>query len=77
MQGKIAGGQKHKVTIRTCPTMPEAFEETFDIQMGYYDPETIIVKGKGVYPALICQFPRLNSSEFESRLQDEIEKYSK
>jgi hydrocephalus-inducing protein len=38
MQGKIAGGQKHKVTIKVCPTMPAAFEEAFDIQMGYYDP---------------------------------------
>ena len=50
MQGKISGGQTHKITVRTCPTMPELFEETFDIQMGYYDPETITVKGKGVYP---------------------------
>lgn len=50
MQGKISGGQKHKITIKVCPTMPEVFEESFDIQMGYYDPETIVVRGKGVYP---------------------------
>jgi hypothetical protein len=49
-QGKISGGQKQKITVKICPTMPEAFEELFDIQMGYYDPETIRVKGKGVYP---------------------------
>jgi len=22
MQGKISGGQKHKITIKVCPTMP-------------------------------------------------------
>jgi len=49
-QGKISGGQKQKITIKLCPTMPETFEELFDIQMGYYDPETIRVRGKGVYP---------------------------
>jgi hypothetical protein len=25
MQGKIAGGQKQKITIKVCPTMPEVF----------------------------------------------------
>ena len=46
MLGKISGGQKHKVTIRVCPTMPHDFEELFDIQMGYYDPETIKIKAQ-------------------------------
>ena len=45
MQGKIAGGQKQKLTIKVCPTMPDLFEEQFDIQMGYFDPETIKIKG--------------------------------
>lgn len=69
MQGKISGGQKHKITIKVCPAMPEIFEETFDIQMGYYDPETIIVKGKGVYPELLCQFPRIENADYDMRLQ--------
>jgi hypothetical protein len=25
-QGKISGGQKHKIIIRICPTMPNFFE---------------------------------------------------
>lgn len=64
MQGKISGGQRHKIIIRVCPTMPALFEETFDVQMGYYDPETITVKGRGVYPELLCQFPRLETPDF-------------
>jgi hypothetical protein len=27
MTGKIAGGQKQKISIKICPTMPEHFEE--------------------------------------------------
>lgn len=27
MNGKIAGGQKQKITVRICPTMPEIFTE--------------------------------------------------
>lgn len=45
--------------------------------MGYYDPETITIRGKGVYPALLCQFPRLDGTEFENKIQDEVEKYSR
>jgi len=48
--------------------MPEAFEECFDIQMGYYDPETITIKGKGVYPELLCQFPRIENGEFDDKV---------
>ena len=59
MNGKIAGGQKQRISIKVCPTMPEVFLETFEIQMGYYDPEVIKVSGSGVYPSLVCQFPRI------------------
>ncbi len=38
MVGKIPGGQKLKLTIKVCPTMPDPFEEQFDVQMGYFDP---------------------------------------
>jgi hydrocephalus-inducing protein len=68
LAGKISGGQKIKITIKVCPTMPEAFEECFDIQMGYYDPETITIKGKGVYPELLCQFPRIENGEFDDKV---------
>jgi hydrocephalus-inducing protein len=64
MIGKIAGGQKQKLTIKVCPTMPDLFEEQFDIQMGYFDPETIRIKGEGVYPSLVCQLPREEGNNF-------------
>lgn len=45
--------------------------------MGYYDPETISVKGKGVYPQLLCQFPRIENPPFDNRIQEEVQKYSR
>ena len=77
MSGKIAGGQKQKINIKICPTMPKAFEEEFEIQMGYYEPDRIVVRGEGVYPSLICHFPRLDNTELDAKLKEQVEKYSK
>jgi hypothetical protein len=38
MQGIIPGNQKQKLYIKVCPITPEAFEETFTVQMGYFEP---------------------------------------
>ena len=45
--------------------------------MGYYDPEVIKVSGSGVYPSLVCQFPRIENSEFDARLKEEVDRYSR
>ena len=45
--------------------------------MGYYEPDRIRIKGEGVYPSLICQFPRLENAEIDSKLKQEVDKYSK
>jgi len=44
--------------------------------MGYYDPEIIQIKGRGVYPSLICQFPRLENPSFDVKFKEEMEKYA-
>ena len=31
--------------------------------MGYFDPESIIIKGIGVYPSIIMTLPRTDSSD--------------
>ena len=45
--------------------------------MGYYDPEVIKVSGSGVYPSLVCQFPRIENSEIDARLKEEVDRYTK
>ena len=38
--------------------------------MGYYDPEIIQIRGVGVYPSLLCQFPRLENPDFDAKLKE-------
>jgi hypothetical protein len=45
--------------------------------MGYFEPEKIHVKGEGVYPSLVCQFPRGENVEFDKKLKEEIDRYTK
>ena len=45
--------------------------------MGYYEPDRIRIKGEGVYPSLICHFPRLENTDLDAKLKEEVDKYSR
>jgi hydrocephalus-inducing protein len=77
LSGKIVGGDKQKLTVKVCAVMPDAFKEQFTVQMGYFEPETIVVKGVGVYPSILANFPRIENPEFDKKLKEEVDKYSK
>ena len=57
--------------------MPDAFKEQFTVQMGYFEPETIVVRGVGVYPSIVANFPRIENPEFDRKLKEEVDKYAK
>lgn len=77
LTGKIVGGEKQRLTVRVCAVMPDAFKEQFTVQMGYFEPELIVVKGQGVYPSIVTNFPRIENPEFDKRLKEEVDKYTK
>ena len=57
--------------------MPEALKEQFTGHRWYYEQQTIVVRGVGVYPSIVANFPRIENSEFDRKLKEEVDKYSK
>ena len=64
MYGKVGGGEKQKLTIRVSPVLPAEFKEVVHVQIGYYEPEPITVIGKGIYPTILINQPRLENATF-------------
>jgi hydrocephalus-inducing protein len=77
MTGRIEGNSKVRLAIRFCPVYPEVFKEQFTVQMGYFDPEMILIRGVGVYPSIIMTLPRLDAQELDRKTRAEVDKYSK
>lgn len=56
--GKIVGGEKQRITVRVSPVLPAEFKEIIMVQIGYFEPQSITIIGRGVYPSLVVQLPR-------------------
>ena len=61
MQGVIPGNQKQRLSVKVCPIAPEPFEESFTIQMGYFEPEIITIRGMGIAPSILSNIPRMEN----------------
>lgn len=54
--------------------MPNDFKEVIQVQVGYFEPESITLTAKGFYPAVLLNVPRAENKEFRTRFDDEFEK---
>ncbi|CAD8206755.1 unnamed protein product [Paramecium octaurelia] len=72
--GKIAGGEKLRITVRVSPVIPAEFKEIILVQIGYYEPEPITIIGRGVYPSMVVQLPRSENPLFQQKFDVEIAK---
>lgn len=74
LSGRIAGGEKHKITLKLCPIMPNEFKEIIQVQVGYFEPDQITVSGKGFYPSIIAPIDRLDPPAYKHKFEEEFEK---
>lgn len=40
------------------PGVPEAFYKTFQLQVAFFEPETISIRGEGIFPRVCLDLPR-------------------
>lgn len=74
--GRIEGNEKQRFLVKVCPGMPDLIKEQFSIEIGYNEPETIKIAGKGVCPALLMSLPRVDRDEFVQKVEEEKKKFS-
>ena len=63
-QGMILGGEKLAIKVKVCPVVPNEFKEIILVQVGYFEPEPLTITGKGFYPAVLLNVPRVPVQEF-------------
>ncbi|XP_059164883.1 hydrocephalus-inducing protein homolog isoform X3 [Physella acuta] len=63
---------KQEIQIKYLPGVPEIFEKTFQIQVAHFEPDTITLRGEGVFPRISLDLPRLEDDDglYNSLLQE-------
>ncbi|XP_066569678.1 hydrocephalus-inducing protein homolog [Amia ocellicauda] len=56
--GYIAANSEQKLSVYYLPGVPEIFHKSFEIQVSYFEPESITLKGEGVFPRICLDLPR-------------------
>ncbi|KAJ7312066.1 hypothetical protein JRQ81_006401 [Phrynocephalus forsythii] len=56
--GSIESGQEQRLKLYYLPGVPEVFHRTFQIQVAHLEPDTITLRGEGVFPRICLDLPR-------------------
>ncbi|KAG7468631.1 hypothetical protein MATL_G00145140 [Megalops atlanticus] len=62
-RGYIDAKAEQKLTVYFLPGTPEVFHTTFDLQVSFFEPETITLRGEGVFPRVCLDLPRILEEE--------------
>ncbi|XP_030621187.1 hydrocephalus-inducing protein homolog [Chanos chanos] len=69
--GHIEANSEMKLSVYYIPGVPEVFQTTFKLQVAYFEPENITVRGKGVFQRICLDLPRnLDDSKYGSLLKE-------
>lgn len=64
LSGKIPGGGREKFTIRIRPGMPARIQEKIMVQIAYFEPEAIQIKGNAYYPSITTNLFRIDCTQY-------------
>uniref|UniRef100_A0A8C4S4T7 HYDIN axonemal central pair apparatus protein n=1 Tax=Erpetoichthys calabaricus TaxID=27687 RepID=A0A8C4S4T7_ERPCA len=56
--GYIKAYAEQRLSVYYFPGIPETFQKSFDIQVSYFKPDTVFVKGEGIFPRIFLDLPR-------------------
>ncbi|XP_015224105.2 hydrocephalus-inducing protein homolog isoform X3 [Lepisosteus oculatus] len=56
--GFIPAYGEQKLSVYYLPGVPEIFDKSFEIQVSYYEPDIISLKGEGIFPRISLDLPR-------------------
>ncbi|XP_060779913.1 hydrocephalus-inducing protein homolog [Neoarius graeffei] len=69
--GHIRANEEIRATVYYLPGIPEVFEKTFQLQVAFLKPESIMTRGEGMFPRVCLDLPRdLNEEQYSSVLKE-------
>ncbi|KAG7333195.1 hypothetical protein KOW79_003330 [Hemibagrus wyckioides] len=68
--GHISANEELKASVYYLPGIPEVFKKVFQLQVAFFEPESITIRGEGIFPRVFLDLPRdLNEEQFSSVLK--------
>jgi len=58
LKGHLEPYAEMRLSVYYLPGIPEVFHKTFQLQVAFYEPEVITVRGEGIFPRLCLDLPR-------------------
>ncbi|KAJ8247378.1 hypothetical protein GJAV_G00245700 [Gymnothorax javanicus] len=69
--GHIEAKAERRLTVYYLPGVPEAFHTTFDLQVSFFEAETVTLRGEGIFPRVCLDLPRsLDEERYGSVLKE-------
>ncbi|XP_035275425.1 hydrocephalus-inducing protein homolog [Anguilla anguilla] len=69
--GHIQANAEQKLTVYYLPGVPEVFHATFDLQVSFFEVETVALRGEGIFPRVCLDLPRdLEEERYGSVLKE-------
>ncbi|XP_076848184.1 hydrocephalus-inducing protein homolog isoform X3 [Brachyhypopomus gauderio] len=69
--GHLEANAEMKLSVYYLPGMPDVFHRTFQLQVAFFEPEDITLRGEGVFPRVCLDLPRdLDEERYSSVLKE-------
>ncbi|KAL2094103.1 hypothetical protein ACEWY4_011415 [Coilia grayii] len=56
--GYVEANTEQRISVYYLPGIPEVFHRSFHLQVAFFEPETISLRGEGVFPRVCLDLPR-------------------
>ncbi|XP_072551301.1 hydrocephalus-inducing protein homolog [Salminus brasiliensis] len=56
--GHVEANTELRLTVYYLPGIPDVFQKTFQLQVAFFEPEIITLKGEGIFPRVVLDLPR-------------------
>ncbi|XP_066540500.1 hydrocephalus-inducing protein homolog isoform X2 [Hoplias malabaricus] len=72
--GRVEANAEVKLTVYYLPGIPDVFQKSFQLQVAFFEPEIITLKGEGIFPRVVLDLPRdLDVELYSSALKEAME----
>lgn len=58
LKGYVEANTEQRISVYYLPGIPEVFHRSFHLQVAFFEPETISLRGEGVFPRVCLDLPR-------------------
>ncbi|EKX37002.1 hypothetical protein GUITHDRAFT_78541 [Guillardia theta CCMP2712] len=70
--GVVQPSDRVKVQLEITPGVPTVITSSFSIEIAHFEPQLVIVTGKGIFPQVLLSLPRQDADKF-ARTSDTME----